>query len=121
MANNINYFPSNLKFLRKVSRLTQSQIADKIVEFEESKKIYKLTSKFLKQADENLKIKYKTPWVEGVDVLTVPEPKYAENISTSPEVLDFIKLFKKDPKSNNPNCSNSIFHPYLFLRKPHQK
>lgn len=30
MANNINYFPSNLKFLRKVSRLTQTQIADKI-------------------------------------------------------------------------------------------
>lgn len=30
MANNINYFPSNLSFLRKASRLTQTQIADKI-------------------------------------------------------------------------------------------
>ena len=54
---------------------------------------------WIKKEDE---IKYKTPWVEGVDVLTVPEPKHAENIYTSPEVLDFIKLFKKDPKSNNP-------------------
>ncbi len=39
----------------------KTQIAEKIVEFEESKKIYKLTSKFLKQADENLKLKYKAP------------------------------------------------------------
>ncbi len=46
--------------------------------------------------------KYKTPWVEGVDVLTVPEPKHAEKIYTSPEVLDFIKLFQKDPKKTNP-------------------
>lgn len=30
MANNINYFPSNLRFLRKASRLTQTQIGEKI-------------------------------------------------------------------------------------------
>lgn len=30
MAKNINYFPSNLRFLRKASRLTQTQIADKL-------------------------------------------------------------------------------------------
>jgi len=54
---------------------------------------------WIKKEDE---IKYKTPWVEGVDVLTVPEPKYAKNIYTSPEVIEFIKLFQKDPKSSHP-------------------
>lgn len=54
---------------------------------------------WIKKEDE---LKYKTPWVEGVDVLTVPEPKYAKNIYTSPEVINFIKLFQKDPKTSNP-------------------
>ncbi len=45
---------------------------------------------------------YKTPWVDGVDVLTVPTPEHAKYIYNSKEVLDFIKLFKKNPKSSSP-------------------
>jgi glycosidase len=44
---------------------------------------------------------YATPWVDGVDKLTVPEPKHAKNIYNSKEVLDFIKFFKKNPKETN--------------------
>lgn len=60
---------------------------------------------WIKKADES---KYQTPWVVGVDKLTVPEPKHAKYIYTSPEVLSFIKLFQENPKSANPKLWDEI-------------
>lgn len=54
---------------------------------------------WIKKSDEK---NYFTPYVVGVDRLTVPEPEHAEKIYTSPEVLKFIKLFKENPKDAYP-------------------
>lgn len=54
---------------------------------------------WIKKKDEVI---YKTPWVEGVKKLTVPEPEHAPFIYTSPEVLSFIDLFQENPKSATP-------------------
>ena len=62
---------------------------------------------WIKKEDE---IKYKTPWVDGVDVLTVPTPAHAKKIYTSKQVLDFIKLFQKDPKTSDPVKWNEILN-----------
>lgn len=43
------------------------KLCDKILEHEEERRILSLTSKFLKQADENLKLKYKTPLQDSLN------------------------------------------------------
>ncbi len=54
---------------------------------------------WIKKADEAV---YKTPWVDGVKKLTIPEPEHAKYIYTSPEVLSFINLFQQNPKDASP-------------------
>lgn len=45
----------------------KARLAQNVLEYEEDKKILKLTSKFLKQADENLKLRYKAPLQERIN------------------------------------------------------
>ena len=45
----------------------KSELSEKLVGYEEERKILSLTSKFLKQADENLKLKYKAPLQESLN------------------------------------------------------
>ena len=45
----------------------KARLAQNVLEYEEDRKILKLTSKFLKQADENLKLRYKAPLQERIN------------------------------------------------------
>lgn len=70
---------------------------------------------WIKKEDEAV---YKTPWVEGVKKLTVPEPEHAKFIYNSPEVLSFIDLFQVNPKDAFPKAWKKIVekvatHPEL--------
>ncbi|MDR0831972.1 MAG: alpha-amylase [Bacillales bacterium] len=54
---------------------------------------------WIKKDDEAI---YHTPFVDGVDKLTVAEAKYAPLVYASSEVKEFIKLFQRNPKDSNP-------------------
>ena len=51
---------------------------------------------------------YRVPFVESVPDTTYPAPKWMETVYKSPDVLRHIKMFKKNPKDENPELFKTI-------------